>query len=394
MVSEDFKRIMQLVHTDKYRIAGTNIHYERKHEVSDSPFKASITLEKQGISEVISTSEFDCIRYITQLRSISNTGGEVLQIPIKNAEGYDNTSINLVEDRKEKTQDALYALKSGDFIFEYSPHKLIDELLESPPNLKTLRNEKFSPLLEDYFHILALYLLQSKQVMEMSNQLEKKFPEIKELVEVMGWIQAAFSFVTKNPIKNYNFYRNYANYDSDALFEQLSSQLNITGETIIGLVKQGNANWKRDIPKMMDMYTRCIEPSRPLINILRVGLELRQGVKLPEKDFSLGQNIKILQSDSKYGSLFTCLDEQIRHGHAHMNTYIKGDKVEIRNGITRKAKAIRIYKCNEIINLILDMRQQFLPALMIATIINDYALLDQVLMSVEYQMLLASLGNC
>jgi hypothetical protein len=145
---------------------------------------------------------------------------------------------------------------------------------------------------------------------------------------------------------------------------------------------------------MMDIYTRCIEPLRPLVNLLRVGLELREGVHLPQKEYKLIQNITILKSHIKYGSLFSCLDEQIRHGDAHTSTFIKDEQVEIRSGLTRKSKIIRTFQCNELANIILEMRQQFFPALMIATVLNDFALLDQVLISVEYKILLATLGNC
>ena len=80
--------------------------------------------------------------------------------------------------------------------------------------------------------------------------------------------------------------------------------------------------------------------------------------------------------------------------NAHVSTFIKGDQVEIRSGFTRKSKVLRTFKCNELANIVLEMRQQFSPALMVATVINDFALLDRVLISPEYKLLLASIGNC
>ncbi len=120
---------------------------------------------------------------------------------------------------------------------------------------------------------------------------------------------------------------------------------------------------------------------------------MRNGVQSPEKQSTLGQNIVVLKSDNKYGSLFKCLDDQIRHGDAHCSTFIKGDLVEIRNGLTRKSKVIRTFRSIELANIILEMRQQFFPALMTATVLNDYALLDQLLVSPEYKVLLATIEN-
>ena len=185
----------------------------------------------------------------------------------------------------------------------------------------------------------------------------------------------------------------YPDIDVDSLFNQLSQQLQITDEEIKSFIAKGKLNWKRDIPKIMNIYTRCIEPLKPLINLLRVGLELREGINSPIKDCTLFQNINILKAHTKYSSLFSCLDDQIRHGDVHTSTFIIGDKVEIRSGLTHKSKVIRTFKCNELANIVLEMRQQFYPALMIATILNDFALLDQVLISIEYKILLATLGN-
>ena len=394
MVSIDLQNILQKIHTERYKIARVETHAERKKTSSSFKTETSIILEKEGEQITINTSEPDCIMYGVHLRSIVHTDGEVLLAPVKNTELYNRNILSLIDEDKAKLQNALGDLVSNKFVFTYSPHKLIDELLESPPNIKTLRNPKFHPLLKDYFHILAFILKESQELLGIQNRQEKESPEIKELLTAMEWIYAAFSSITKNPIKNYRHFNSHVSFDKDMLLEQLSSQMEIAEEVIKLLIARGRANWRRDIPKLIGIYAKCIEPLRPLINLLRVALELREGVHLPEKEYALGQNIAILKSHIKYGALFSCLDDQIRHGDAHTSTFIKGNQVEIRSGLTRKSKVIRTFKCNEMANMILEMRQKFVPALMIATEVNDFALLDQVLISYEYKLLLAALGNC
>lgn len=394
MISNHLRIILQKIHTEKYRVACTETHAERKDTDATFDIETSITLEKEGEQLTINTSELDCILYVAKLRSIAQSDGEVLLAPIKNADLYNQTIEFLIDEDGAKLQNALNDLSSGKFVFEYSPHKLIDELLESPPNIRTLRNPKFLRLTKDYFSILALVLKQSQELLGIQNRIEKRYPEIKKYLTAMEWIYAAFSSVTKNPIKNYSYFKSYVSFDSDILFDQLSHQMEITDEVIQRLITHGRLNWRRDIPKMMNIYTRCIEPLKPLVNLLRVGLELREGIHSPQKEYYLIQNITVLKSHVKHGSLFSCLDEQIRHGDAHTSTFIKGDQVEIRNGLTRKSKVIRTFKCYELANMILEMRQQFFPALMIATVLNDFALLDQVLIGIEYKILLATLGNC
>ena len=394
MVSNDFKRIMQAIYTDKSRVVCTNIHGERKDDSNDFEVEASITLEKGGRRKTVRTSEFDCIRYITQLRSIVETDGELFLTHIKSPEKYDGNIKFLIDEGNKKLHSALHDLESGKFAFTYSPHKLIDELFESPPGMIARRKGRFLPLLKDYYRVLALVLDQSNEALKISKRMVTKSPRIRELIEAVEWIQTAFALVTKNPLKNYKFYKNYVSFDSDILFEQLSNQMEITDEIIQLLIGKGSLNWRRDIPKMMDVYTRCVEPLRPLVNLIRVGLELRRGVQLPEEGYKLGHNIRVLKSDVQYGLLFACLDEQIRHGDAHTSTFIKGNQVEIRNGLTRKSKVIRTYRGIELANMTLELRQEFLPALVTATVLADFALLDQALLSSEYKILLATIGSC
>jgi hypothetical protein len=39
----------------------------------------------------------------------------------------------------------------------------------------------------------------------------------------MQWIYAAFSRVTKNPIKNHRYFESYVSFDSDLLFGQFEA---------------------------------------------------------------------------------------------------------------------------------------------------------------------------
>ena len=265
MVSIDLQNILQKIHTERYKVARTEIRAGRK-DTGTTFIETSIILEKEGEQITINTSEPDCIKYVAQLRSIVQTDGEVLRAPVKNTELYNQNIESLIDENKEKVMNALNDLSSNKFAFTYNPHILIDDLLNSIPNIRTLRNPRFVPLRKDYFHILALIMKQSQELLGMHNAIEKKLPEIKRFLTAMEWIYMGFSRVTKNPIKNYKYFRSHVSYDTDLLFEQLSHQMEITDEVIQILVARGKMNWKRDIPKMMDVYARCIEPLRPLVS--------------------------------------------------------------------------------------------------------------------------------
>ncbi len=377
MTSDDLRTILQKVHADKYKVVNVNTHLRRSDTNSTFEADTSITLEKDGEQVVVNTSEPDCIRYAFELRSIAECDGEVLLARIKRPAQYDQSIEFLVSEDKAKLKNAWDELSSGKFTFRYDPLGLIGELLESRPTRGTLRNPRFLPLREDYFHVLALILRQSQESVQVQNEIEERLPEARELLTAIGWMYAAFSFVTRNPIKNYRYFKRHVSFDSDMLFDQLFHQMEITNEAMELLIAGGKLNPRIDIPKMMDVYSRCIEPLTPLINLLRVGLQLREGVPSPQKKLNLARNIAVLKAHDKYGPLFSCLDEQIRHGDAHTSTFIRGNQVEIRNGLTRKSRIIRTFPCLELANMILEMKQQFFPALLISTVLNDFAVCSQ-----------------
>lgn len=273
MVSNDFKKILQKIYTDRYTVLNTKIHGERRE--SGFYTEATITLQKDSEKLVIQTSEPDCIIYIAQLRQILETDGDILLTSIKNPQQYDDDLIFLVDRDRKKLNNALGDLISKKFVFNHSPIKLIDDLLESRAKARKLDSVKYLPLLEDYFHILAYILSQSKELLKMHKKIGDKF-SIQELLEAMEWMFTGFSLRTKNPIKNYRYFKTCLSFESDILFEQLSSQGQITEDIISTSFSNGQKlNCKRDIPKLMDVYTRCLEPLRPLINLLRIGFELR-----------------------------------------------------------------------------------------------------------------------
>jgi hypothetical protein len=178
------------------------------------------------------------------------------------------------------------------------------------------------------------------------------------------------------------------------LYKQVSTQVGATDDTIKEFIRRGPVSWDIGIPKMMDIYTRCIEPLAPVINLIRVGLELRRGVSSPQKQCTLRKNIEILKLDPDYGSLFGCLDEQIRHGDAHCSVEIKGNEVLILDLRPRKPKLVRTYKCDELARVALVMQQELFPALAFTLVLHEMAMLDLVLISKEYKLLLAAVGNC
>ena len=112
--------------------------------------------------------------------------------------------------------------------------------------------------------------------------------------------------------------------------------------------------------------------------------------------YEIGENIKILKSDSDYGSLFGCLDEQIRHSDAHASIRIeKADrKVFLIDARSGKEKVMQVYTFDELVNMINAMENEFFPVIYPTLVLFDITMLDLLLVSREYKHLLLAIGNC
>jgi hypothetical protein len=138
-----------------------------------------------------------------------------------------------------------------------------------------------------------------------------------------------------------------------------------------------------------------LELSAPVINFIRIGLELRRGNPSPNRDYKLGQNIEILRSDRDYGSSFNCLDEQIRHADAHASRRIDkvNRKVQLVDARGSREQIVGSYTFDEFADMINLMQNQFFPAIFASLILFNIATLDLLLTSREYKHLLLSISN-
>jgi hypothetical protein len=226
--------------------------------------------------------------------------------------------------------------------------------------------------------------------------LIKKYPEAQKIVDAVEGIFLKSFRPTGNALKNYESYRKYINFDIDALGDRMSAQLIVADDTVKDFIKRSEIDANIAIPKMMNIYGRFFEILAPIINLIRIGLELKRGILSPEAKYGVGENIKILKSDRDYGELFGCLDEQIRHSDAHASIRINKvtHKVSFIDARSGKEKVVRVYTFDELIDMINTMQNEFFPAIYPTLVIFDIAMLVLLLVSREYKYLLLTVGNC
>jgi hypothetical protein len=302
MPSQDFIELMTKLHKEKYNMLSKRMEY---HGLDESPsLRATVTLEKEGKQISIQSSEWDFIKYVTELRGVADITGEHRFTRLRDPNQYNADVEHLIDIDKSKLKSAADDLRSKKFEFTYNPLKMIDEFLKSE---RSVKNKKFLPLKTDYHHILMAALLQSKAMLETRERIIKKYPETQKLVKAVEGIFLKSFRPTRNALKDYKFYKKYLNFDIDYLGERMSAQLIVADDTVKDFIRRSKIHSDIAIPKMMNIYGRFLEILGPMINLIRIGLELKRGNSSPEAVYKVGENIEILKSDPDYGSFFPML---------------------------------------------------------------------------------------
>jgi hypothetical protein len=382
MASQDFIELMKKLHVEKYKVLSTKI----------SAQKAGVVLEKGGNQVTLESVESDFILYIVELRQVADATGVHNFAHVKDLNQYYADVEHLIDVDKGKLNNAVNDIKSKKFKFTYNSSELVDEFLKSEKNVK---KRKFLPLKRDYHYILANALTTSREIQKGYQGIESKFPQAKEFFKGMDSMLRGF-WLTGNPIKDYKFYRKHLTFDINELGQRMSTQLLVVGDTKKDFIRRGGVDAGIGIPKAMNIYGRFLELLKPMLNLVRVGLELKRGNPSPDKNYMLSKNIEVLKSDQEYGVLFDCLDEQIRHSDAHASVRVDKEdrKVYLLDTRGAKGKIVKVYTFDELTDMMNVMNNQFFPVIYPTIAIFDIATLDLVLVGKEYKFLLLALCNC
>jgi len=390
VASKDLINLMTKLYQGRYNVFSINISSKR---VGDSfTTVASVVLAKGEEKITLQSTEWDFIKYLVELRGVVDVDGEYRFKPVKNLEQYNADAEHLLDIDKSKLKNAADDLRSKKFEFTYNPPKIIDEFLKSERNVK---NKKFLPLKRDYHYILAGAFLMSKEMLKLNKRLEDKYPDAKKIIDAADKVMKSFR-PTGNPIKDYKFYRKYLTFDIDELGDRMSTQLRDADDIVKEFIRRSKVDANIAIPRMMNTYANFLEILSPMLNLLRIGLELRRGDNSPNKHCELVENIRIIKSDTEFGPLFGCLDEQIRHASAHASFRIDKAvrKVYLMDERGNKGKIVGTYTFDELTNMINLMNNQFFPVIYPTIALFDTETLDLLLVSREYQYRLLALGNC
>lgn len=388
MSSQDFIQLMDKLHKERYDVY--SIHIEAGRQNGGFSTKATVTLEKGGKQISIESQSWDFIQYAVELRRSADVYGKVKFTRVKDLNKYDEDTMHLVDVDHKKAKNAWEDIRSGKFVFNYQPQKLVEDFLSNNRNVK---KSKYLPLKKDYHHILALSLAEAREFLNLQEKLTKNKPNIQGLVNAGEEITKSFR-ATGNALKDFQFYKSFVSFDTEDLNKRIIEQTKVIEDTVQELIRRKTVPSNIAIPKIMDMYSRALELSAPILNLIRIGLEIKNGIPSPIKNYSLARNLSYLKGDQNYGQYFSCLDATIRHTDAHISYKISGREVQLLDIRSKKPKLIKTYTFDEIHKMTNALLYELLPAIFYTFSIHEVAAFLLVLNSFEYKVLLLSIDNC
>lgn len=379
---------MTKIHQEHYEVKSVNLHFVKVDEAHVGT--ATVRLANGSEETELKSTQDDFMQYVITLQKVVDGQGNYRLKPLKSLNQYWKDIEDLADSDGQKVRLAVQELVTGTFKFSYNPGEMFDNFLL----VRTTNEDKFLPLKQDYHRIFATSLLESKQALVMRQKLVDTKPPSQKFFDGIGQIFIGLR-PTDSAIQNFLFYKSFVNFDIDSLWKRLSNQTTVISDTFAEFARRRRIPGKVALPRLIDSYRRMLEATKPVLNLLRISLELRMGKPKPDKEATLGKNIAVLRLDPNYGNLFSSLDAMIRHSDAHVSIELDDSKglVKLLDVRGKKEKLIRTYTYSNLSDMVREATQLLLPAILIGFHLQEIVMKSLVLASPEFKFRLLAVGN-
>jgi hypothetical protein len=391
MASEDFERLMNLIYFEGYKVFECTLNFERSEDTI-----AKVILTKDSEETILQSSSEDFCNYVASLKKTANNSGKFQLTKIENTDAYYEDVEFLIDTDGKKMQAAIKKVQSGDFVLDFDIEKIFDKFISGKYGKKDTNIIKIKTY---YFEIFASTLLLSNEYLKIKEKMERRNKEfIKYYLLIDEILRMAFMRVGKpiEAIKDYKFFKNFLTVDIENIARRTTEQGEYVSDLFGMLAKRGAVEGPIGIKYLLDVYRRFCELSFDFINMLRIAIEVADGVEKPESNLSHLKNVEIIKSKQKYSKLVESIDPHIRHSESHMNTHIDYEKgkrgeVVLINTEGGKEKVVGKYTFHDLSDMTKTIQRSLYPALLIAFTIFETAFKLLIFNSPEYKFMLLKL---
>lgn len=387
MASEDFEKLMTLIYFEGYKVSKLSLSVHGEDEI------AKIILAKDSDETTLQSSSEDFFYYVASLKKTVNNNGKFEFSKVENTTAYYEDIEFLSDTDRNKIQAAIKKVQSGKFVLDFDIEGIFDKFLSG--NYGKM-DKDITKLKTYYFEIFALTLFLSNEYLKIKEKIERTNNEfIGYYLLVDEILRTAFMRVGKpiEAIKDYKFFKNFLTFDIENIARRTTEQAEYVNDLLGMLAERGTVEGSVGIKYLLDLYRRFCELSFEFINMLRIAIEVADGVEKPESYFSYLDNVQTIKSKEKYSKLVESIDPYIRHSESHMNTRIdyKNGEITLINTSGGKEKVVGKYTFREISDMTKKIQRSLYPALLVAFTIFETAFKLLIFNSPEYKFMLLKL---
>lgn len=393
--SEDYKKLMKLIHDDKYTLTGAHVNLDQvKGKPGYFTQNSRFDLEKGEDKIEFKSEEDDLGMLVWHLKTFPNLDYQNEFRQVEDLEQYFNDIQFLIDQDGRKLQEASAQISRGDFKFTYDVEALLDAFLNEDKN-KGRSNKKYKKLRDDYYfiHFYHLDILQqSKRLLDRYNNEDTNFKHYNNFFfkRIMECVQ------DEKPVQMYKKLIELLNFDPVDKLTIYSAIKQDNNEMFAMMQSYYGSSTKADkvITRLLDMYRRFAEYCGDFVEFFTLIEHKIEGKKF---DSSLGFNdhYGYLCAKKEYVPILKSLDPQIRHSESHLNTKTGENigKIIITEKKGRKREVIKEYSYRELESMLKDLDSSLSLAFAVSVMSAYAIILHQVIVSFEYKILLLGIGN-
>jgi hypothetical protein len=362
--------------------------------LSSSSWRTTVILERKSRDLVLQSDDRDFFEFCIAMRPSLDTAGNPSFRQFADLNRYYEDVEHLTKDTRRKTQEAVQRLVAGKRKLMFAPEALVAEFLKS----RNWGDQRFLPLKTDYYDVVAVLLVLSKQAVESQERVQKSFPESVNYAKRIGDVLLQAFQPTADPIKSFlrfseanriEFYDSAAKLITESRFnDDIFSRLSMNGGKVDGHV---------GLRYLIDMYRRYVDWAFPLVKMLSDAVCTVEGGR-PSPEASLGMTKRVeLIRRSNYSDIVDCFDPRIRHAASHNGVaYDQSSGIVKFSGVD--SDGVRKFDDFELTYVqasdkVRSFTRGFIPAILIAFGMQHQLQLLAAVTSPEFQNLLLLIGN-
>jgi hypothetical protein len=394
MASDDFLKLTSMIYGENWR----PIEYNWKWNKQTGYF-AKVVLKRDAEAVELSSSAIDFVMFVADVQRVADSKGQVKLAKIQNANRYWNDMMNHFEDQQgEKLKAAADSVAKGTFQFDFDPFSGVRKILQgkkipvSEPDVRGVKEHYF-----ETFAFIALTGLQSLKTRERTEKTNAKFASYYSAIEKIlrdGFVRPGKKM---EPTADYRNYLDLVALDIYELGRHITEQSRYTDFLVNLLTEKGTVDVENGVRAIVDVYWRMCELCYPMLNVLRIAIELSEG-KAPSKEKPTFEDLAaFLGANSQTEQLVECVQPLLRNCEAHCTTSVVMENREptVVTYETRTAVASEISRIPfaEVDHMTKCLKFSLVPALYVALTLFEYAFQILTLRSNEFKLLLVTMGQ-